>query len=67
MTGIEPASPAWEASVLPMNYICKNNVNYQNNSVNKENSITLFFKIQRFSSLYSNIFFKISVFFIFGN
>ena len=22
MTGIEPASPAWEAGVLPMNYIC---------------------------------------------
>ena len=22
-TGIEPASPAWEAGVLPMNYICK--------------------------------------------
>ena len=22
ITGIEPASPAWEASVLPMNYIC---------------------------------------------
>ena len=23
MTGVEPASPAWEAGVLPMNYICK--------------------------------------------
>ena len=23
MTGIEPASPAWEAGVLPMNYACK--------------------------------------------
>lgn len=22
MTGIEPAFPAWEAGVLPMNYIC---------------------------------------------
>ena len=22
MTGVEPASPAWEAGVLPMNYIC---------------------------------------------
>lgn len=22
MAGIEPVSPAWEASVLPMNYIC---------------------------------------------
>ena len=22
MTGIEPASPAWEAGILPMNYIC---------------------------------------------
>ena len=22
ITGIEPASPAWEASILPMNYIC---------------------------------------------
>ena len=22
ITGIEPASPAWEADVLPMNYIC---------------------------------------------
>ncbi len=22
MTGIEPASSAWEADVLPMNYIC---------------------------------------------
>ena len=22
ITGIEPASPAWEAGVLPMNYIC---------------------------------------------
>ena len=24
MTGIEPALPAWEAGVLPMNYIRKN-------------------------------------------
>ena len=23
MTGIEPASSAWEADILPMNYICK--------------------------------------------
>ena len=23
ITGIEPASPAWEAGVLPMNYICE--------------------------------------------
>ena len=23
ITGIEPASPAWEASILPMNYICE--------------------------------------------
>ena len=23
MTGVEPAFPAWEASVLPMNHICK--------------------------------------------
>ena len=23
ITGVEPASPAWEASVLPMNYICR--------------------------------------------
>ena len=23
MTGIEPAQPAWKASVLPLNYICK--------------------------------------------
>ena len=23
ITGIEPAFPAWEASVLPMNHICK--------------------------------------------
>ena len=23
ITGIEPASPAWEASILPMNYICR--------------------------------------------
>ena len=22
ITGVEPASPAWEASILPMNYIC---------------------------------------------
>lgn len=22
ITGIEPASPAWEAGILPMNYIC---------------------------------------------
>ncbi len=22
ITGIEPASPAWEAGVLPMNHIC---------------------------------------------
>lgn len=22
MTGIEPAYPAWEASVLPLNYMC---------------------------------------------
>ena len=22
ITGVEPASPAWEAGVLPMNYIC---------------------------------------------
>ena len=22
LTGIEPASPAWEAGVLPMNYNC---------------------------------------------
>lgn len=26
ITGIEPASSAWEADVLPMNYIC---LNYQ--------------------------------------
>lgn len=25
MTGVEPASPAWEAGVLPMNYICISN------------------------------------------
>ena len=23
ITGVEPAFPAWEASVLPMNHICK--------------------------------------------
>ena len=34
ITGIEPASPAWEAGVLPMNYICM----YL--------SISLFLKIQ---------------------
>ena len=29
VTGIEPASPAWEAGVLPMNYTCINyNVYY---------------------------------------
>jgi hypothetical protein len=22
MTGIEPAQPAWEADILPLNYIC---------------------------------------------
>ena len=26
MTGVEPASPAWEAGVLPMNYICTRHV-----------------------------------------
>ena len=26
MTGIEPASSAWEADVLPMNYICMTNI-----------------------------------------
>ncbi len=26
ITGIEPASPAWEASILPMNYICINHI-----------------------------------------
>ncbi len=24
MTGIEPACSAWEANILPLNYICKN-------------------------------------------
>ena len=24
ITGVEPAFPAWEASVLPMNHICMN-------------------------------------------
>ena len=35
MTGIEPASPAWEAGVLPMNYICINMFYYstKNSSV----------------------------------
>lgn len=28
ITGIEPAFPAWEASVLPMNHICKRNIKY---------------------------------------
>ena len=28
ITGIEPASPAWEAGVLPMNYICAVNIVY---------------------------------------
>ena len=28
MTGIEPASSAWEADVLPMNYICNMLVSY---------------------------------------
>ena len=28
MTGIEPASPAWEAGVLPMNYICLSDKKY---------------------------------------
>lgn len=28
ITGIEPAFPAWEASVLPMNHICKRNIRY---------------------------------------
>ena len=27
ITGIEPASSAWEADVLPMNYICTDNGN----------------------------------------
>ena len=26
MTGIEPASSAWEADVLPMNYICMSDI-----------------------------------------
>ncbi len=28
ITGIEPASSAWEADVLPMNYICIRNIFY---------------------------------------
>ena len=28
MTGVEPASEAWEASILPMNYIRKNCSNH---------------------------------------
>ena len=36
ITGIEPASSAWEADVLPMNYICK--------AIDKRYSITVFQK-----------------------
>ena len=35
IAGIEPVSPAWEASVLPMNYICMTsyyNLNFPKNS-----------------------------------
>jgi hypothetical protein len=32
VTGIEPASPAWEAGVLPMNYTCINYNDYYNTS-----------------------------------
>jgi hypothetical protein len=28
-TGIEPASPAWEAGVLPMNYACTTGIYYK--------------------------------------
>jgi hypothetical protein len=49
MTGIEPASPAWEAGVLPMNYICTTLILYH-----------VFWKIQvyflifvKFSALFS--------------
>ena len=44
MTGIEPASPAWEAGVLPMNYICTTLILYH-----------VFWKIQ----VYFHIFVKI--------
>lgn len=30
MTGIEPASSAWEADILPLNYICKAYIFYHN-------------------------------------
>lgn len=36
MTGIEPASSAWEADILPMNYICNKISIAQLNSLIKE-------------------------------
>lgn len=34
IAGIEPVSPAWEASVLPMNYICLDKKYY---NINRNN------------------------------
>ena len=35
IAGIEPVSPAWEASVLPMNYICVNTIIAYNEKIYK--------------------------------
>ena len=30
VTGIEPAAPAWEAGVLPLDYACEHHIVYRN-------------------------------------
>lgn len=32
ITGVEPAFPAWEAGVLPMNHICMDSTYYNTNT-----------------------------------
>lgn len=45
ITGVEPASPAWEASILPMNYICMNLVYHR--KIKKEREKYSFYKRQQ--------------------
>ena len=40
MMGIEPTQPAWEAGVLPLNYICTNSERYLVYSMGPEKSNT---------------------------
>lgn len=42
MTGIEPASSAWEADILPMNYICTTLILYHIFKINQEVFYNLF-------------------------